>query len=67
VTDSECARWSGHVVVCGLEDVGLRTVEQLTQAGVRVVVVDDSADRRRQRTVDGWQVPRPARSRHSMM
>jgi Trk K+ transport system NAD-binding subunit len=57
MTDSECARWSGHVIVCGLEDVGLRTVEQLTQAGVQVAVVDDSVDRRRLRTVDGWQVP----------
>ncbi|WP_204006056.1 NAD-binding protein [Virgisporangium aurantiacum] len=52
------AEWSGHVIVCGLEDVGLRTVEQLIQAGVRVAVVDDGVDRRRLRTVDSWRVPR---------
>ena len=33
--------WSGHVIVCGLEGVGLRTVEQLRATGVAVVVVDD--------------------------
>jgi Trk K+ transport system NAD-binding subunit/multidrug transporter EmrE-like cation transporter len=35
--------WSGHVIVCGLEGVGLRTVEQLRATGVAVVVVDDDA------------------------
>ncbi|GAA4603924.1 Trk K+ transport system NAD-binding subunit [Actinoplanes octamycinicus] len=48
---------SGHVIVCGLDDVGLRTVEQLYHAGVRVVVVEDDADPRLVRVVRGWGVP----------
>lgn len=58
--DQDCAQWTGHVIVCGLEGVGLRTVEQLTLTGVRVAVIDDGADARRLRTIDGWQVPRVA-------
>jgi Trk K+ transport system NAD-binding subunit len=49
--------WSGHVIVCGLQGVGLRMVEQLHQAGVDVVVVDDESDQRRVRIVEGWDVP----------
>src|SRR5689334_19919605 len=49
--------WTGHVIVCGLEGVGLRTVEQLHLAGVRVVVVDDSPDPRLTRVVRGWGIP----------
>ncbi|WP_177319617.1 NAD(P)-binding protein [Actinoplanes philippinensis] len=47
----------GHIIVCGLDDVGLRTVEQLYLAGVRVVVVEDDADARLVRVVRGWGVP----------
>jgi len=36
-----CETWSGHVIVCGLDGVGLRTVEQLRVADVAVAVVDD--------------------------
>ena len=40
--DSEqCRDWVGHVIVRGLNPVGLRTVEQLHLAGARVVVLDD--------------------------
>jgi Trk K+ transport system NAD-binding subunit len=49
--------WAGHVIVCGLSGVGLRTVEQLHQAGVPVVVVDDEPDPRLVRVVEGWNVP----------
>ncbi|HEV7481618.1 MAG TPA: NAD-binding protein [Solirubrobacterales bacterium] len=42
------------MIVCGLEGVGLRTVEQLRVAGVRVVVVDDDPERRRAELVKGW-------------
>lgn len=49
--------WRGHIIVCGLDDVGLRTVEQLYHAGVRVVVVEDIADPRLVRVVRGWGVP----------
>ncbi|GAA2634051.1 NAD-binding protein [Paractinoplanes durhamensis] len=49
--------WRGHIIVCGLDDVGLRTVEQLHLAGVQVVVVEDDADPRLVRVVRGWGVP----------
>jgi Trk K+ transport system NAD-binding subunit len=49
--------WAGHVIVCGVAGVGLRTVEQLHHAGVRVVVVDDEPDTRLTRIVRGWGVP----------
>jgi Trk K+ transport system NAD-binding subunit len=49
--------WTGHVIVCGLAGVGLRTVEQLHHAGARVVVVDDRPDVRLTRVVRGWGVP----------
>ena len=49
--------WTGHVVVCGLHGVGLRTVEQLHLAGVQVVVVDEEPDPRMVRTIRGWGVP----------
>jgi Trk K+ transport system NAD-binding subunit len=47
---------TGHVIVCGLAGVGLRIVEQLHHAGVRVVVVDDQPDARLTRIVRGWGV-----------
>ncbi|WP_370289337.1 NAD-binding protein [Nocardioides sp.] len=43
---SSTAPRSGHVVVCGLHDEGLRVVEQLHRAGVPVVMVDDAPDPR---------------------
>jgi len=46
----------GHVIVCGLRGVGLRTVEQLHQSGVPVVVVDDDPDLRLARIIQGWGV-----------
>ncbi len=50
-------QWEGHVIVCGLQGVGLRTVEQLHQAGVDVVVLDDEPEQRLVRVVEGWDVP----------
>ena len=47
---------SGHVIVCGLDGVGLRTVEQLHLAGVTVVVVDDQPDPRLARIIARWDV-----------
>ncbi len=44
----------GHVIVCGLHGVGLRTVEQLHQSRVPVVVVDDAPDPRLAQVVEGW-------------
>jgi Trk K+ transport system NAD-binding subunit len=51
------ADWEGHVIVCGLHEVGLRIVEQLSQAGVPAVVVDDDPDLRMEPVLQGWGVP----------
>ena len=53
-----CRHFNGHVIVCGLQPVGLRAVQQLGLAGARVVVLDDEgvSDRLR-RIVQGWGVP----------
>jgi len=51
------AQWEGHVIVCGLQGVGLRMVEQLHQAGVRVVVVDEEPEPRLVRILEAWEVP----------
>ena len=56
--------WVGHVIVCGLGDIGLRTVEQLHLAGARVVVLDDHADERFARLTRGWGVPTLPRGAH---
>jgi Trk K+ transport system NAD-binding subunit len=49
--------WTGHVIVCGLHDVAVRIVEELTQSGVSAVVVDDDPDRRLAPLVQAWGVP----------
>ncbi len=54
----------GHVIVCGLQGVGLRAVEQFSLSGTRVVVIDDDADPRRWRTLDDWGVPHVRRHAH---
>jgi Trk K+ transport system NAD-binding subunit len=51
------ADWEGHVIVCGLHEVGARIVEQLSQSGVLAVVVDDSPDPRMEPILAGWGVP----------
>jgi Trk K+ transport system NAD-binding subunit len=56
--------WIGHVIVCGLHDIGLRTVEQLHLAGARVVVLDDTGDERFLRLTRGWGVPTLPRGAH---
>lgn len=45
------------IVVCGLDDVALRVVEQLTAAGEDVVVVDDDFDPRLGRVLHSLGVP----------
>lgn len=45
------------MIVCGLEGVGLRTVEQLRAAGVEVVVLDDDRDARMEGLVTSWGCP----------
>jgi Trk K+ transport system NAD-binding subunit len=51
------ADWTGHVIVCGLQDVAFRIIEELTQSGVPVVVIDDDPDRRLAPLVAAWGVP----------
>lgn len=59
-----CRDWVGHVIVCGLGAVALRTVEQLHLAGARVVVLDDDPDERIVRVVRGWGIPHLPRGAH---
>ena len=61
-----CQDWVGHVIVCGLNPVGLRTVEQLHLAGARVVVLDDEPDERLARVVRGWGIPHIPRGSHHL-
>lgn len=50
------------MIICGLHDVALRTVEQLYLAGVPVVVIDDEPEPRLVATVQAWGIPYIARS-----
>ena len=59
-----CGEWVGHVIVCGLNDVALRTVEQLHLAGARVVVLSDEPDERLIQIVRGWGIPQLPRGGH---
>jgi Trk K+ transport system NAD-binding subunit len=52
------------VIVCGLNDVALRTVEQLHLAGARTVVLSDEPDERLIRIVRGWEIPHLPRGGH---
>ena len=60
----DCRDWVGHVIVCGLNDVALRTVEQLHLAGARTVVLSDEPDERLIRIVRGWGIPHLPRGGH---
>ena len=53
---------SDHVIVCGLQGVGLRIVEQLHLSGTPVIVIDDEADPRFARVLEDWGVPHLQRS-----
>ncbi|MGO8862005.1 MAG: NAD-binding protein [Acidimicrobiales bacterium] len=48
---------SNHVIVCGLQGVAFRIVEQFHHSGTPVVVVDDDADARFARILADWGVP----------
>jgi voltage-gated potassium channel Kch len=61
---ANCRDWAGHVIVCGLNDVALRTVEQLHLAGARAVVLSDEPDERLIRIVTGWGIPHLPRGGH---
>ncbi|MCK9926507.1 NAD-binding protein [Frankia sp. Mgl5] len=47
---------AGHVIVCGLNDLGLSIVEQLDAAGVRAVVVDERDAPGLRRRLERWGV-----------
>jgi Trk K+ transport system NAD-binding subunit len=64
ITESELARLTDHVIVCGLHGVGLLTVEQLVRVGRRVVVIDDHAEPHHRRVVEAWDIPLLAASAH---
>lgn len=49
--------WLGHVIVCGVQGLGVRIVELLQSAGIRVVVVGGVAEDRHLRTVRALHVP----------
>jgi Trk K+ transport system NAD-binding subunit len=56
--EAACRGWNGHVIVCGLQAVGVRTIEQLIAAGARVVVIDDEGSRERHlRALHRLEVP----------
>jgi Trk K+ transport system NAD-binding subunit len=48
---------TGHVIVCGLSNLGLRIAEQLHDARVPVVVVDDGGEPAAWRQLHRWSVP----------
>jgi Trk K+ transport system NAD-binding subunit len=59
-----CRDWVGHVIVCGLNDVALRTVEQLHLAGASVVVLSVEPGERLVGIVRGWGIPHLPRGGH---
>jgi Trk K+ transport system NAD-binding subunit len=62
IATDACRHFNGHVIVCGLQPVGIQAVQQLALAGARVVVIDDDGvSPRLRRTLDGWRVPVIAR------
>jgi Trk K+ transport system NAD-binding subunit len=61
-----CREWVDHVLVCGLNPVALRTVEQLHLAGARVVVLDDEPDERQALVLRGWGIPHLPRGSHHL-
>jgi voltage-gated potassium channel Kch len=62
--DQNPREWVGHVIVCGLHEIGLRAVEQLHVAGARVVVLDDTIDESFGRLTRGWDIPTLPRGGH---
>lgn len=61
-TSERVADLRGHVIVCGLQGLGLRIIEQLILSGVPAVVIDDNPDLRLARLLIDWGVPHIASS-----
>jgi len=55
---SDPREWLGHVIVCGLQGLGVRVVELLQSAGIQVVVVGNAAEDHHIRLVQALAVPR---------
>ncbi|WP_018637924.1 NAD-binding protein [Parafrankia elaeagni] len=55
----------GHVIVCGLSDLGLRITEQLIGSGVAVVVVDDRYAPTGGRQLERWAARLVVESPHT--
>jgi Trk K+ transport system NAD-binding subunit len=54
---TDCRAKSGHVIVCGLDGVALRTIEQLHLAGVSVVVIAEGSHTRGHQHLSRWGIP----------
>jgi len=54
---TDCRAKTGHVIVCGLDGLALRTVEQLHIAGVAVVVAAEVGQPRAEQSLQRWGVP----------
>ncbi|HZE67060.1 MAG TPA: NAD-binding protein [Sporichthyaceae bacterium] len=54
---TDCRAKTGHVIVCGLDGVALRTIEQLHLAGVSVVVVAEGSQTRGHQNLSRWGIP----------
>ncbi len=50
--------WRGHVIVCGLQGLGVRVLELLQSAGIRVVSVGSAGEDHHLRAVQALDVPR---------
>ncbi len=59
---TDCRAKSGHVIVCGLDGLAMRTIEQLHLSGVAVVVAAEGGQTRRQQALARWGIPRIAGS-----
>jgi hypothetical protein len=55
---TDCRAKTGHVIVCGLDGLAMRTIEQLHVSGVAVVVVAADGQTRRQQALQRWGIPR---------
>jgi Trk K+ transport system NAD-binding subunit len=66
VAPGGCRDWRGHVIVCGIVAVTVRTVEALLSAGARVVVLEDEyAKERDLLALRRLHVPVIARAAHT--
>jgi Trk K+ transport system NAD-binding subunit len=54
--DDSLPRGGGHVIVCGLSNLGLRIAEQLRDAAVPVVVVDDGGEPAAWKQLERWGI-----------